>query len=306
MRTIQTQAKIPVEAIKALRQRTGASIKAVKEALEATNGDVDNAIDHLRKLGASLAANRAHRQADDGLIAVSLSPDGHAGAMIELSSETDFVARTEQFSKLATNLAQSAVTIAQDGSKTGLLNSIPAQEVLSIDGGADRLAEAATALGEKIELRRAAILQVEGCVHGYVHRAVSEMCGKIGVLVALNGHDMGNLARRTALHVAAARPWYTSIDRIPEAHVQKEKSILLETAEAETRRSGKAKSESVLQRMVDGRLRKWFADVVLEEQEMLVEVDGYGGKPRSVAKSLRAEADSAEILDFVRYEVGNM
>lgn len=300
-------------AIKALRGRTGAPIKAVKDALEAENGDPERAIDYLRKLGTALAADRAHRRADDGVISIVIAPDGRSGAAVELSSETDFVARTPQFTTLASTLAHRALDISDVDSPPGVAQNISVDKLLSIDRSRDKLADATTALGEKIELRRVTTLKAEsgnnGIVCGYLHRNVSEGCAKIGVLVALGGNE-NNLAaagRRVAMHVAAAAPKYTRIEGVrgvPVDKIAKEREILLEAARTEMVATGKTKPDSVLQKMVDGRIRKWFSEVVLEEQEMLVEVERFVGKPRSVLQSIRAESNGANVLDYVRLEVG--
>lgn len=315
--------KVTMESIKALRERTGAPIKAVKEALEATANDAERAIEHLRKLGTALAAGRAHRRADDGLVAVALSTDGRAGSIVELSSETDFVARTPQFSSVAAALARSMLRAKDNidddnsvGSSEGRVD-VPVDKVLDMDDARQRVADATTALGEKIALRRAAIVRVgsatgkgeattkDGLVSGYVHRGPTADCGKVGVLVAIeNAPDGKDLGRRVAMHVAAASPRYVSVGGIPPEHIDGERGILLQAAATEAVAAGKPKADDVLRRIVDGRLGKWLADVVLERQEMFVESNGYSGKPRSVAKALAEYAANARIVDFVRFEVG--
>lgn len=300
-------------AIKALRGRTGAPIKAVKNALEAEDGDPDRALEYLRKLGTALAADRAHRRADDGVISMIIAPDGRSGAAVELSSETDFVARTSQFTALASTLARRALNVSSVDSPPGVVQDVPIDTLLGIDGARDKLADATTALGEKIELRRVTTLRASnensGMVCGYLHRNVGEGCGKIGVLVALEGDEkhLDKIGRRIAMHVAAAAPKFTRIEGVggvPEETVSKEREILLEAARTEMATTGKTKPDSVLNKVVDGRIRKWFSEVVLEEQEMLVEVENFNGKPRSVSQSIQAESNGARISDYVRLEVG--
>lgn len=308
--------KVSMSSIKALREQTGAPIKAVKEALEANEGDSEQAIDYLRKLGTALAAKRAHRQADDGLVAVVVSADRRTGGIVELSSETDFVARTPQFASVAQALARSALHIGQelasdsDKREKGISQTLSNEDVLTLDSGEERVTDAATALGEKIVLRRAASVTipsaVEGHIYGYVHRVVTKECGKIGVLVAVTGNVNANdVGTRLAMHVAAAAPKYISMSSVPEEDVEKERSILLEAARTESATSGKPKPENVLHNITTGRLRKWYADVVLEEQEMLVEENNFDGKPRPVQKAISAVAPASKIVDFIRFEVGS-
>lgn len=312
-RKLSTGSVATMAAIKALRGRTGAPIKAVKDALEAENGDQKRALEYLRKLGAALAANRAHRNANDGVVSIAISPDGRSGAAIELCSETDFVARTPQFTALAATFARNALGVNSANSPQGVARNLPIDQLLSIDKGEDKLAEATTALGEKIELRRVITLtagdESNGLVFGYLHRNVGEGCGKIGVLVALKGNEnnLSSAGRRVAMHVAAASPKFARIKGVggvPQDVLSKEREILFEAARAEMIAADKPKPDSVLQKVVDGRIRKWFSETVLEEQEMLVEVEGFNGKPRSVLKSLQEESNGALISDYVRLEVG--
>lgn len=315
IRALTIRQATSMAAIKALRERTGAPIKAVKDALDAQEGDPERALDHLRKLGTTLVAKRAHRQANDGVVAISIASDGLSGIAVELSSETDFVAKTEQFTSLASKISHAALAIsnASGSDAKEVIRNLPVGDVLSIDNTKEKLEEAATALGEKIELRQVAALSVVNdgnrSVCGYVHRAVSQGCGKIGVLVAMEGSEKNLFAagKRVAMHIAAAAPEYTRVKGfggIPSDVISKEREILLEAARAEMKSSGKDKPDIVLQKVVDGRLRKWFQDVVLEEQEMLVEIDNHVGKPRSVSQSLQAEVGDARVLEFLRMEIG--
>lgn len=307
--------KVSMASIKALRERTGAPIKSVKEALEATEGDSELAMDHLRKLGATLASKRAHRVADDGLIAIALSSNQRHGAIIELSSETDFVARTPQFASVAADLARYALQIPSSSmSVKSEARALIIDDILKIEGAERKIYDAATALGENIVLRRATtISSTTGAISGYVHRSVGTAdCGKIGVLVAMGcntAHDQRQhidaIGRRVAMHVAAAVPKYMFVDSIPQEDIDKERTILLETVRMEGEKTGKPKPDTVVERIVDGKLKKWVSEVVLDSQEMLVEMDGYSGKARSVAGSVAAESANCHIVDFTRFEVGN-
>lgn len=303
VRSVQTSTsgKVSLHSIKQLRARTGAPINAVKKALEEQDGDMEAAIDHLRKLGASMVAKKAHRDASEGLIAVTLAPDKRSAAIVEVNSETDFVARTPKFGDLIRSIAVSALGCGPD-SVSGLL-PLDVDRVLAMDANNERLHATVSALGENIVLKRAMVLQAapSESIYGYVHGSVNENGGKIGVLVALEGDSADVVGQRLAMHIAAASPNYMSVDSIPEAHVEKERNLLMEVAKTE-QAGGKSKPEAVLQKMVEGRLRKWYAEAVLEEQEMLVE-GSYSGKPRSVAKAIKADG-GAKISRFVRFAVG--
>lgn len=297
-----------MSSIKQLRERTGAPIKSVKEALEASEGDSDKAVEYLRKLGTSLANKRASRTANDGLISIALSADRKHGSIIELSSETDFVARTPQFVNIANSIAQNALHLSS--SKTE--NAIDVEELLTIDDSKTKIDEGIIALGEKIEIKRGIILSCSdegGMLYNYMHRSVGDVadnCGKIGVLLKLNQQQPTeyDIGLRIAMHIAAAQPKYLDVESIPSDHVQKERDILMEAAVVENEKMGKEVPPNVLQRIVDGRLNKWYNDVVLAKQEMLVESDQYNGKARSVEKSVAADPSSASIAQFVRCAVG--
>lgn len=287
--------KVSMASIKALRQQTGAPIKSVKNALEESEGDLEKALENLRKLGATLVSKRSGRTANEGVISLSLNDDQTMGAMVELSCETDFVARTEQFQVMAYDLAQYALESQSDDVK----GTMAANE--------EKFYSITTSLGEKIELRRIALVHgvQSSTIHKYMHRPASEHCGKIGVLVALNSeNNVDDVGSRIAMHIAAAHPKYLSVDAIPPQDFENERNILLELSKQQT--GNESKPEHVLQRIVDGRLRKWYNDVVLEQQEMLAEPTGYSGKARSVTKSLAASDPDAAIVHFVRFEAGNL
>lgn len=298
--------KVSLDSIKELRKITGAPISAVKKALEEQNGDIEGAIDHLRKLGASLVAKKANRQAMEGLVTISISADNSKAVILELNSETDFVARTPQFGQLARKLTDSALSNA-DTLGVGSFSHIDVEQLLSINDNKDLISSAVSSLGENIVLKRATSMNTMSetmSIFGYVHGTVAEQSGKIGVLAALDGPSLDSIGPRVAMHIAAAAPLYPTIDSVPESDTEKELSILLEAAREEQSK-GKPKPPEVLQKIADGRLKKWYSEVVLNEQEMLVENPSYEGKPRSVVKSLAAEGSGVRITDFVRFSTGN-
>lgn len=295
-----------MESIKELRRRTGAPIGAVKKALEEQQGDMDGAIEHLRKLGASIAAKKANREASEGLIGIAISEDKSKATIAELNSETDFVARTEQFGDLLRIISSSALDMNFSKDVDTVL-SIDPEELLGVDENKQNILNAVSALGENIVLKRSACIQVKtspGAIYGYVHGAVGARNGKIGVLVALSGENTKELGPRLAMHVAAAAPTYTTIEDVPVQVLEKEREILLQAAIAEQKPGAKEKPVSVLEKIAEGRLKKWYSTSVLSEQEMLVEPDSYTGKPRTVAAHIKAEAEGVSVVDVCRFAVG--
>ena len=250
--------EITANTIKELREMTGAGMMDCKKALTESAGNIQEAVDWLRKKGLSTAAKKSGRVAAEGLVAVVSS--GTSGAMIELNSETDFVARNEKFQTLAHTLVQLALTEGRNVEsfkatkepKSGL----PVAELISNNVGT---------IGENMNLRRSAVLSVKaGVVATYVHSAVAPGLGKIGVLVALesegNKAELETLGKQIAMHVAAAKPEALTIAEVDPAKLDRERSVLKEQAIA----SGK--TPEIAEKMVEGRVRKYYEEVVLLEQ----------------------------------------
>lgn len=297
---------VSMDSIKQLRKRTGAPIGAVKKALQEQSGDLEAAIDHLRKLGASMAAKKAHREASEGLVGIGISPDKTRACIIEVNSETDFVARTPQFGQLVRAISESALTNA-NSAKTGALTTLDTEELLSLSDNKALLLNAVSSLGENIVVKRASHMCIdkgEGSIFGYTHGSFGVGNGRIGALVALKGSVLNEAGQRLAMHIAAAAPSYIEIGSIPTEDLERERSILMEAAQAEQKPGGKPKPPAVLQKITDGRLKKWYSAVVLEEQEMLVETPSYSGKPRSVKEHLRSESNGSDVLQMCRLAVG--
>lgn len=250
-----------------------------------------------------MLAKKAHRDTTQGLVSIAFSADKRKAAIVEMNSETDFVARTPQFKKLIQSMANSA--LSTDLSISQSVTSLQHQDLLTGENK-DLLSDAISVLGENIVLRRASIIQVpehSGCLHSYIHGIADDNSGKIGVLVALKGSNTEDIGKRLAMHIAAAAPKYLTSDRVPPAHVEKEHSILIEAAKAEQKPGSKAKSPKIFEHIADGRLKKWFSEVALLQQEMLVEDQTYGGKPRSVFASMRAASEDGAITEFLRFSV---
>ena len=264
--------------VKQLREMTGAGIMDAKRALVENSGDTDAAVDWLRTKGLATAAKKAGRIAAEGLVGIRI--EGKTGVVVEVNSETDFVAKNIEFQSLVSNILEVAVNASD-------LASLLACE---IDGRPvqDAVTEKIATIGENLAVRRMKKVEGGGVV-GYVHNSPAKNLGKIGALVAYNGKD-GRAARQIALHVASSRPLSLSENDLPPEALEREKRVLAEQA----RESGKP--EAVIEKMIAGRLRKYFEEVTLINQKYVFDLD----------LTVRSFAENAgiEIVDFVRFEVG--
>ncbi|MCQ0986872.1 translation elongation factor Ts [Jiella marina] len=280
--------------VKELREKTGAGMMDCKTALNETNGDMDAAIDWLRKKGISKADKKSGRTAAEGLIGVAA--DGPKAVVVEVNSETDFVARNEAFQSLVKDVAQ--VALSTDGSVEAISAATYPGSEKSVN---DTIRDAVATIGENMNLRRAAMLSVgEGVVATYIHNQVADGLGKLGVLVAMESAGdkaaLTQFGRQVAMHVAATNPQGLSADDIDPAIVEREKAIFSDQA----RQSGKP--ENIIEKMVEGRLRKFYEEVVLLKQAFVINPD------LTVEKAL-AEAEKeigapAKITAFVRFALG--
>jgi elongation factor Ts len=284
--------------VKELRDKTGAGMMDCKAALTETQGDVEAAIDWLRKKGLSKAAKKADRIAADGLIGAAVS--GSTGALVEVNSETDFVARNDKFQDMVRQIAVLAVG-AGGNLETLLAKAYPGTSN-SVDG---HVKEMVATIGENMSVRRtASLVAKDGIVASYVHNRVADGLGKIGVLVALESKgaadSLAEIGRQIALHIAAANPQAVSVDDLDKAVIERERQVYLEQAKA----SGK--SDDIVAKMVDGRLRKeFFAQVTLMQQVFF----GPGGDGKmSVEQYVKGAEKVAgapvKISGFVRYALG--
>jgi elongation factor Ts len=269
--------------VKELRDRTGAGMMECKRALVETNGDVDAAVDYLRKSGLAQADKKASRVAAEGKIALSLSADGKQAVMVEVNCETDFVAKDENFNSFADAVAANA------------LSESPAdvEALLGTRIGDETVEQARQALvnkiGENIQVRRIAQVSTDGTIGAYVHG------GKIGVLVDLDGGDE-TLARDLAMHIAALNPEFVSDEEVPAETLAREKDILVAQAEAEAKNSDKPKPPEIIEKMVTGRLRKYLAGITLLGQTFVKDGD------LTVAKLINQ--NNASVKGFERLAVG--
>jgi elongation factor Ts len=279
--------------VKALRDKTGAGMMDCKAALIETNGDAEAAIDWLRKKGLSKAAKKADRVAAEGLIGVAVG--GDAGALVEVNSETDFVARNDQFKDFVKTAAQLALEEAGDIEK---LLAKP------MNGGATvqhTLSEMVGKIGENMSVRRATSLAVNpGVVAAYVHNASSPELGKIGVLVALKSTadkaKLSALGKQLAMHVAAAAPLALSPEHLSKDIVERERAVQADIA----RQSGKP--ENVIEKMMEGRMRKFYEESVLLSQTFVV--DGETSITKVLEKASKDLGAPVTIDAFVRFQVG--
>jgi len=286
-------AEVTATLVKELRDKTGAGMMDCKRALGDTGGDLEAAVDWLRKKGLAAAAKKSGRVAAEGLVGVATR--GHAGAAVEVNSETDFVARNELFQAFVRTVGGLALGAAD----VEALKAVPYPGTGRTVAG--ELTELVARIGENLVLRRAANLAVErGVVASYVHNSLAPGLGKIAVLVALEsaaeGDALAALGRQLAMHVAAANPLYIDIAAVPAAALDRERAVLREQAQAS------AKSEAIVERMVEGRLRKFYEEVVLLEQIFVIDGESRVGK---VIETAATEAGAPiRVAGFVRFALG--
>ncbi|MBC6438051.1 MAG: elongation factor Ts [Rhodobacteraceae bacterium] len=264
--------------VKDLRERTGAGMMDAKKALTETGGDMEAAVDWLRTKGLAKAARKSGRTAAEGLVAVAI--EGGSAVAVEVNSETDFVAKNADFQQMVAGIARAALGV----------DDVRALAAADLGGTtvADTLTDRIATIGENITLRRMAALR-GGRVVSYVHNAVADDMGKIGVLVAFNG-DNDAFAKQVAMHVAAVNPAALSEDDLDPAVIQKERAIQMDIA----RDSGKP--EAVIEKMIIGRMKKFMSEVTLLNQAFVVNPD--------LTVAAAAQAAGVEITGFVRLETG--
>jgi elongation factor Ts len=281
-------AEITAALVKDLREKTGAGMMDCKRALTETSGDVEAAVDWLRKKGLAAAAKKSGRIAAEGLIGVASAP--LKASIIEVNAETDFVARNETFQAFVETAARVALDVGED---------IEAIKAAPFPGTGRTVAEELTHLvatiGENMTIRRARVLSVpHGVVATYVHSALRPGLGKIGVLVAVESTSelsaLEVLGRQVGMHIAATRPESLDVSAVDPAALEREKAVLSDQARA----SGKA--ENIVEKMVEGRIRKYYEEVVLLEQVWV-----HDGESRVKAVVQKA---GAKLTGFVRFQLG--
>jgi elongation factor Ts len=287
-------AEITAALVKELREKSGAGMMDCKRALEDSKGDLEAAFDGLRKKGLAAAAKKAGRIAAEGLIGVATA--GKAGVVVEVNSETDFVARNELFQNFVREVAKLAVAAERD--VEALKGASFAGIGKTVDG---ELADLIGRIGENMVLRRIARLAVtQGHVASYVHNSISPGLGKIGVLVALesaSGEDvLAPLGRQLAMHIAAANPQYLDQASVPAAALDRERAVLRDQA------ATTGKSADIVERMVEGRLRKFYEDSVLLDQVFVIDGESRVGKV--VEAAAKSAGTPIGVTGFVRFALG--
>ena len=273
---------VTAEAVKQLRERTGAGMMECKKALVETNGDLDAAAELMRKTGLAKADKKASRVAAEGVIVIERSPDAKRAVIVEVNCETDFVARENDFKAFAANVAKAALT-----QRPASLEALLAAKA---DGAT--LDEARRALiakiGENISVRRFEVVEAPAVVGVYLHGS------RIGALVAMKSGDDA-VAKDIAMHVAAINPARVSAAEVPADEVAKEREIQLEQAKTDPKNAGKP--EEILTKIIEGKIRKWLNEITLLGQPFVKDPD------QSVEKYLKQAG--GEVASFVRYEVGS-
>ncbi|RYG92119.1 elongation factor Ts [Loktanella sp. IMCC34160] len=264
--------------VKELRESTGAGMMDAKKALTETDGDMEAAVDWLRTKGLAKAAKKSGRTAAEGLVAVAVA--GGKGVAVEVNSETDFVAKNAEFQGMVAGIAQTALGVADvDALNEADMGGKPVKTVLT---------DAIAKIGENMTLRRMAALEGETVV-SYVHNAAADGMGKIGVLVAMNGGDEA-FGRQVAMHIAATSPAALNEASLDPAVVEKERQVQIDIA----RESGKP--DAVIEKMIEGRMKKFMADVTLVGQAFVINPD--------LTVAAAAKEAGAEITGFIRLAVG--
>ena len=287
-------AEVTAALVKELREKTGAGMMDCKRALADTGGDIESAVDWLRKKGLSAAANKAGRVAAEGLIGVATR--GPIGAVVEVNSETDFVARNNEFQTFVRGV--SALALHGNGEIESLKDAAYPGTGRTVEA---ELTHLIATIGENLVLRRVRRLSAgQGAVFSYVHNALGPGIGKIGVIVALTStiapDGLAELGKQLAMHVAAATPLYLDIASVPKSAIDRERNVLLEQA----RTTGRP--DDIIERMVDGRLRKFYEEVVLLEQIFVV--DQKTKISLVVEQAAKAAGGPIRVAGFVRLSLG--
>ena len=279
--------------VKELREKSGAGMMDCKRALSETDADMEAAIDWLRTKGLATAAKKSGRVASEGLVAFAV--DGTRGALIELNAETDFVARNTEFQEFASTLA----TLALDADDIEALGGVDYPDTGR--NVSEELTHKIATIGENMSLRRMESVSVgSGSVVSYMHNSTAPGLGRIGVLVALESHAdkavLEELGKQIAMHIAATSPASLSVDDLDPESVQRERDVLIEQAKA----SGKP--QEIAEKMVEGRMKKYYQEVVLLEQTSVI--DGETQIAGVVANAAKSAGTDIELTAFARFNLG--
>lgn len=284
-------AEITASMVKELREKTGAGMMDAKNALTENKGNVEAAVDWLRKKGLAKAAKKSGRTAAEGLVAIAV--EGNKGAVVEINSETDFVARNAEFQEFVRKATQ--VALASKNAENLGAEKMGAKTVQ------ENLTDLIAKIGENMSLRRAAKLSVsKGAIIGYVHSAYEANLGKIGVLVALESdakpEALQGVGRQIAMHIAAANPQSLDIASLDKNALDRERSVLTDQAKA----SGKP--DDVIAKMVEGRIRKYYEEVVLLEQVFVM--DGETKISKVLENAAKEIGSPLKLTGYIRFQLG--
>jgi len=279
---------ITASMVKELREMTGAGMMDAKKALVENEGNIEAAVDWLRAKGMAKAAKKAGRAAAEGLVSVATNETGTRGVAVELNAETDFVARNDGFQSLVTDVTNAAVN--------GTFTDVDALNASDLNGKtvAETITDAVATIGENMALRRYESVSVEqGFVASYVHNAVADGKGKIGVLVGLQSSkdraELEALGKQVAMHVAAANPQFLNVETVDQDELERERTVLIEQAKEQ------GKPEEIAQKMVEGRIRKYYEENCLTEQTFVMDGE------TKISKLL---GDDITLTGFVRMVLG--
>lgn len=281
--------------VKKLREMTGAGMLDCKKALEEAQGDIEKAKEILRVKGLAKAEKKASRETKEGLIVVKVTEDRKKGAMIELNCETDFVARNEEFQALAESILEHVLTVDENADKQGDGSEILAQKFFKDESKTveELIKEAIAKIGENIRLSRYCRYDTQDYLHSYVHGG-----GRIGVLLDFKAPEVNEqvlrLVQDIAMQIAAMRPEFVSIDTIPAEALEREKRILMEQARQE------GKPENILEKIVQGKLKKFYQEKVLLEQAFIKD------DKKTVGQVIRESGPGVDIKRFCRFELGGL
>ncbi len=281
--------------VKKLREMTGAGMLDCKKALEEAGGDIEKAKEILRVKGLAKAEKKASRETKEGIIAVAVSDDRKKGAVIELNCETDFVARNEEFKKLAEDILDHILSVDENADKEGEGTDILSQKFVKDNSKTveELIKEAIAKIGENIRLSRYCRYDAQGLLHSYVHGG-----GRIGVLLEFKAPEVNDQVLRVvqdvAMQIAAMRPEFVSVDTVPQEVIEREKKILAEQAKQE------GKPEHIIDKIVQGKLRKFYQEKVLLEQPFIKD------DKKTVGKYIKESGQGVEIVRFCRFELGGL
>ena len=275
-------AQITAAMVKDLRERTGAGMMDCKKALVETNGDEKAAADWLREKGIAKAAKKSGRIAAEGAVAAYVSKDAKVGVLLEVNCETDFAANNENFRALEKDIAEHIATTAPKDLDALNASKIGGKTVETL------VTEATATIGERISIRRFVRYETKGKVASYIH-----MGGKIGVLVELDGGD-DQLGKDIAMQIAASSPVCVDVDSLPQDFIDHEREVQLATAKEENANSAKPKPDAIIEKMVEGRMNKYYKEVCLVEQ-IFVKDD---------KKTVKDVLKGVKVAQFTRYQLG--